>query len=119
MDRRGQSQRWRSVSLLQSTRARSEKDGRLHLTIWLDSILRKSRQIFLEADVAYLDRAPQSIIAEHATVLLNNMSSRDWEKNFTSVLNSVMKEEHLDPILRITLLQRVLKVAATGSSATC
>ena len=101
-----------------SRREPERKEGKVRVSYLAGFNLEEKNEPIPEADVTYLERAPQSIIAERASDLLNNMSSRDWEKNFTSVLNSVMKEEHLDPILRITLLQRVLKIAATGSSAT-
>ena len=70
-----------------------------------------------DADVTYVGRAPQSNVAERATTLLTDMPQRDWEKNITTILDAILKEDRLDPILKIALLQRVLKTGAAGSSA--
>ena len=79
--------------------------------------LEEKAQSARESDVSYLGRAPQSTLAEHANALLSSMSPRDWEKNFTLILDSILKEERLDPLLKISLLQRVLKTGIAGSSA--
>jgi hypothetical protein len=100
------------------TRHEPEREnGTLHFKYLAGFNLDEKPQTVRESDVSYIGRAPQSTLAERASTLLNEMSPRDWEKNFTTILDSVNKEERLDPILKITLLQRILKIAAAGSSA--
>ncbi|MEX0642847.1 MAG: hypothetical protein WD468_09115 [Pirellulales bacterium] len=79
--------------------------------------LAEKPQSIRKSDVSYLGRAPQSTIAARAMELLGAVPSRDWEKNFTSVLNTITNDQRLDSVLKLTLLQRVLKIAATGSAA--
>lgn len=76
----------------------------------------KNRKISLD-DIAYRDRAPQSVLASEIQALLATIPERGWEEAFCKIIKMTADPQRpLDPILRMILLQRLLETATAGST---
>jgi len=69
------------------------------------------------SEIQFSGQAPQSAIARQAMDALARINSDLWESVFAKILLSIATDKQLDPILKVTLLQRVLEVACDGSES--
>ena len=68
-------------------------------------------------DIKYSGQAPQSIVAKQAMDELAKINNGLREAVFAKIISIIASETKLDPILKVTLLQRVLEVACEGSES--
>jgi hypothetical protein len=78
---------------------------------------RKQRSL-LKSAIKFHDRAPQSVAAASVLDRLSKMESpRDWERTFYFMLFDITSQQRMDPVLKVTLLQKTIRVACEGSHA--
>jgi hypothetical protein len=59
--------------------------------------------------------APQSKLAKLAMDELAKLGEQAWEPTFFKIVQSTVKEDRLEPILKVLFLQKILAVACDGS----
>ncbi|HEV3167025.1 MAG TPA: hypothetical protein VGZ22_23650, partial [Isosphaeraceae bacterium] len=73
-------------------------------------------QIFINhSDVEQIVRAPQSRIADFAKDKLSSMTVSTWDATMVSILRRIQDDRDLDPLLKVSLLMKVLGIAQQGS----
>ncbi len=65
--------------------------------------------------VATAVEAPQSVECGKAEAALTGMTDEDWETTFLGILSSMYANERMDPVIKVQLMDAVLRVACTGS----
>jgi hypothetical protein len=78
--------------------------------------LTEKRGTVAEEKTTYVDRAPQSKLASQVLEYLNQIPNRGWESSFARMLQNASADEHLEPILKVALLQRFLNTSIDGST---
>jgi hypothetical protein len=68
-------------------------------------------------DIELMGRAPQSVLAEEVLRQLTRLGSdtSNWESFFYHLIQAVTAARDVDPILHVTMFQRVLETACNGS----
>jgi hypothetical protein len=66
-------------------------------------------------DVQKSGQAPQSAIAAEADRLLATVNVDSWDETLLKLATQIQKKEDMDPVLRLSLLKKVLDHAAKGS----
>jgi hypothetical protein len=59
--------------------------------------------------------SPQSKFALEATISLNRMGNADWEGTMLELIDKLVDDEVMDPIIRFQLINSILPVALEGS----
>ncbi len=67
--------------------------------------------------IKYSDRAPQSLVAKAALDEIAGIKDQSWEATFFKIVREIKSQEHMEPILKVIFLQRVLEVACQGSES--
>jgi hypothetical protein len=60
-------------------------------------------------------RAPQSLIADKVALMPTNFGASSWEQSTIQIAQQIWADSEMDPILQLTLLRKVLELAARGS----
>jgi hypothetical protein len=60
-------------------------------------------------------RAPQVAVAEQIQQSLDSLDDGDWEQSYCQMLGVIYKDQQLDPILKVNLLQKVSDTGIRGS----
>ena len=68
-----------------------------------------------DAERAKVSLAPQAAVAKQVQPILDALDDENWEDSFCRMLAVMRADTAMDPILRMNLLQRVLKAGSQGS----
>jgi hypothetical protein len=68
-----------------------------------------------EGDVESSKPAPQNAVAANVTALLGQVSDANWDQTFYKILTAIEANNDMDPVLKLRLMQRTLKVSRQGS----
>jgi hypothetical protein len=95
-------------------RPTSDKDSRFEYVCAFDEKT-QTGSLSKTSKVLYRGRAPQTNVAEQIQPVLNTLNDDNWEKSFCRMIAVVQVDRAIDPILKITLLERVLSTGIGGS----
>lgn len=79
-----------------------------------DAAIKKDEVVRTSDDRPY-SRAPQSLLAEAVLHHLNQLGGTNWEPLFYQIIYAVATQKDVDPVLRVTLLKKVLETGCKGS----
>jgi hypothetical protein len=68
-----------------------------------------------ESAKAKIDRAPQVTVARQIQPILDNLNDANWERSFCQMIAIIHKDQAMDAILKMNLLQQVLQTGANAS----
>ncbi|TWU00458.1 hypothetical protein Pla108_14090 [Botrimarina colliarenosi] len=92
-------------------------DGRIvRFKCLLDMQLTEQEKAISKDKVAYFGKAPQSEFAEKAHRALKSIDAYGWERFFVQAFNRLRSDSRIDPVVKVMMLQDLLKWGSSGSS---
>lgn len=77
------------------------------------------RRSVVSGSVIFSARAPQSVLADDVLAELDHLSTAPeadaWEQAFVKIVERIMGQERLEPILKVLLLKQTVGIACRGS----
>jgi hypothetical protein len=93
------------------------KSGQFPLKIVTGFDLSEKIQSIPQTEIGYSDRSPQSKIVEEIKHrgLFRRIRDGEWEKCFVELMQLIVSQKDLDPLLQLILLRRVVETGRQGS----
>jgi hypothetical protein len=106
----------RSIKCYYSTKKPVEEDGFVKFGSIVAFTGQEHPRAIRRDRVAYLGLSPQSIISARFKPILEDPTSLDrWEFVMIDLLNAILGQPDIDPILQVGLLRKVIDAAVEGS----
>lgn len=77
--------------------------------------LAEKRKLLAVDSITFTGPAPQAELAEDILQKIQEVSDFTWEVKFYEMMKLVLDQEKIDPVLKLTLLKRVVSLGSKGS----